>query len=100
MNFKTVVEAFNYWNGKTVKEIEQRAQEIKGTIETDPNVDIKSLNIELTGLSQAKENVQEKELLGLTLEREVMRLLTATYTPVKSIEVRSINLLWAKNLTQ
>lgn len=61
MNFKTVAEAFNYWNGKTVKEIEQRAQEIKGTIETDPNVDIKSLNIELTGLSQAKENVQEKE---------------------------------------
>lgn len=61
MNFKTVAEAFNYWNGKTVKEIETRAQEIKGTIETDPNVDIKSLNIELTGLAQAKENVQEKE---------------------------------------
>lgn len=64
MNFKTVAEAFNYWNGKTVKEIEQRAQEIKGTIETDPNVDIKSLNIELTGLAQAKENVQEKENQG------------------------------------
>lgn len=61
MNFKTVAEAFNYWNGKTVKEIEQRAQEIKGTIETDPNVDIKSLNIELTGLAQAKENAQDKE---------------------------------------
>lgn len=61
MNFKTVAEAFNYWNSKSLKEIETRAQEIKGTIETDPNVDIKSLNIELTGLAQAKENVQEKE---------------------------------------
>lgn len=61
MNFKTVQEAFNYWNGKTVKEIETRAQEVKGMIETDPDVDIKSLNIELTGLAEAKANVQEKE---------------------------------------
>ena len=61
MNFKTVQEAFNYWNGKTVKEIETRAQEVKGMIETDPNVDIKSLNIELTGLAEAKANAQEKE---------------------------------------
>ena len=61
MNFKTVAEAFNYWNSKSLQEIETRAQEIKGTIETDPNVDIKSLNIELTGLAQAKENAQEKE---------------------------------------
>lgn len=59
--FKNVAEAFNYYNGKSVAEIEKRAQEVKGIIETDPNCDITSLNIELTGLAQAKENAQEKE---------------------------------------
>ena len=61
MNFKTVAEAFNYYRNFSIADIEKRAQEIKGTIETDPNVDIKSLNIELTGLAQAKENAQDKE---------------------------------------
>lgn len=61
MNFKTIQEAFNYWNTRTLAEIETRAQEVKGMIETDPNVDIKALNIELTGLSEAKENLTEKE---------------------------------------
>lgn len=61
MKFKTVAEAFNYYNTKTLEEIETRAQEVKGLIETDPDVDIKSLNIELTGLSEAKESVTEKE---------------------------------------
>lgn len=61
MKFKNVAEAFNYYNDKSVAEIEKRAQEVKGIIETDPNCDITSLNIELTGLAQAKENAQEKE---------------------------------------
>lgn len=59
--FKTVAEAFNFYNGKSIADIEKRAQEVKGMIETDPNVDIKSLNIELTGLAQAKANAQDKE---------------------------------------
>lgn len=61
MKFNTIQEAFNYWNTRTLAEIETRAQEVKGMIETDPNVDIKALNIELTGLSEAKENLTEKE---------------------------------------
>lgn len=59
--FKNIAEAFNFYNGKSIEDIEKRAQEVKGMIETDPDVDIKSLNIELTGLAQAKENVQDKE---------------------------------------
>lgn len=59
--FKTVAEAFNYYRNLSIENIEKRAQEVKGMIETDPNVDIKSLNIELTGLAQAKENAKEKE---------------------------------------
>lgn len=60
MEFKTVNEAFNFYRNKSIDEIEKRAQEVKGMIETDPDVDIKSLNIELTGLSEAKANAEEK----------------------------------------
>lgn len=56
MKFKNIAEAFNYYKDYTDEQIEKRAQEIKGMIETDPEVDINSLNIELTALNQVKEN--------------------------------------------
>lgn len=80
MNFKTVQEAFNYWNGKSLKEIETRAQEVKGMIETDPDVDIKSLNIELTGLAEAKANAQEKEKQADPEERSFNLITGANFT--------------------
>lgn len=58
--FKTVNEAFNHYRNMSVEEIEKRAQEINGTIETDPNVDITALNIELSGLFEARKNAEEK----------------------------------------
>lgn len=61
MKFKTIAEAFNYYRNSSIEQIERRAGEIKGTIETDPNADIITLNMELSGLHQAKENAQEKE---------------------------------------
>ena len=64
MNFKSVQEAFNFYRNKTINEIETRAQELKATIETDPDIDLstlKTMKIELEGLDQAKENAQEKE---------------------------------------
>lgn len=61
MNFKTIAEAFNYYRNHSIEEIEKRAAEIKGVIDTDPNADITSLNIEIEGLKQAKENIQDKE---------------------------------------
>ena len=60
MNFKTVAEAFNFYKGKTVEELERRAAEIKEQIEKDANVDINALNIELTGIKEAKANLTEK----------------------------------------
>lgn len=60
MKFNTVAEAFNHYRTATLDQIERRAAEIKGTIETDPNADITSLNIEIAGLNQAKENQQSK----------------------------------------
>ena len=60
MKFKTIAEAFNYYRNATLEEIERRAAEIKGTIETDAEADITTLNIELSGLAQAKENIQQR----------------------------------------
>lgn len=59
MKFKTVAEAFNHYRTATIEEIERRAAEIKGIIERDADADITTLNIELSGLAQAKGNAQQ-----------------------------------------
>lgn len=61
MKFKTIQEAFNHYRTASLEEIERRAAEIKGTIETDAGADVTSLNIEISGLQQAKENLQERQ---------------------------------------
>ena len=60
MKFKTIAEAFNFWNTKTITEIEARAAEIKNLVETDPAADVDALNIEVAGLQQAKANLEER----------------------------------------
>ncbi|CAB3391645.1 phage major capsid protein [Kyrpidia spormannii] len=60
MKFKTVQDAFNHYRLLTVEEIEKRTQEISRIVDTDPNADIQALNIELEGLRQAKENIEER----------------------------------------
>lgn len=61
MRFKTVAEAFNHYRNATIDEIETRATQLKGTVSTDPNADITAINIEIEGLRQAKENLQDKQ---------------------------------------
>lgn len=58
MKFTSVAEAFNFYRNKTVKELEERAQAINASIDSDPNVDIEALNIELRGIKEAKENIE------------------------------------------
>jgi len=60
MKFNTVAEAFNFYKNYTNEQLEQRASEINGMIEKDSDVDIQALNIELTGIAQAKRNNDEK----------------------------------------
>lgn len=60
MKFKSIAEAFNYYRNHSKEDIEKRALAINQEINTNPNVDIKSLNIELEGLKQAKENIEER----------------------------------------
>lgn len=59
--FNTVQEAFNHYRNASLEEIETRAGQIRGTIDTDPEADITKLNIEIEGLNQAKENIKDKE---------------------------------------
>ncbi len=60
MKFNTVAEAFNFYKNNTNEQLEKRADEINEMIETDQNVDIQALNVELTGIAQAKRNNDEK----------------------------------------
>lgn len=59
MKFKTVAEAFNFYKGKTLEEIEKRAAEIKQTIATDPAADVDALNIEAEGMEQAAAELRQ-----------------------------------------
>lgn len=70
MKFNTVAEAFNYYRGKTVKELEERAQAINAAIDNDPNADIEAFNIELRGIKEARENAElrsDAQAAGLNL---------------------------------
>ena len=58
--FNTVQEAFNHYRNSSLEEIDKRAAQIKGTIDNDPNADVTKLNIEIEGLNQAKQNIQDK----------------------------------------
>lgn len=58
--FNTVQEAFNHYRNASLEEIETRAREIKGQIDTDPNTNVTKLNVEIEGLNQAKQNIQDK----------------------------------------
>ncbi|WP_333861929.1 phage major capsid protein [Clostridium sp.] len=60
MKFKTIAEVFNFYRNSSIQDIEKRASEIGGIIDTDPNADIEGLNIELEGLKQAKVNIEER----------------------------------------
>ena len=60
MKFKSIAEAFNYYRNHSVEDIQKRAEDIKNLIDTDPSIDIESLNIELEGLKQAKQNIEER----------------------------------------
>jgi HK97 family phage major capsid protein len=61
MKFTSVQEAFNYYRNASLEEIETRAAQIKGTIDNDPDADIMSINIEIEGLNQAKQNLKDKQ---------------------------------------
>ena len=59
--FKTIAEAFNHYKNYSLDQLEKRAAEIKELIERDANVDINALNIELSGIKEAKDNLAEKQ---------------------------------------
>jgi len=88
MNFKTIAEAFNHYRTATVEEIETRAAEIRGLIQTDANADIATLNIELSGLKQAKENTLSRS--GSTSGDLIGGQATqGAFNPITGMELRS-----------
>lgn len=67
MKFKTIAEAFNFYRTKTVEEMEKRAQEIGAEIDKNPDADIAALNIELSGIKEARENLEARSNAAQTL---------------------------------
>lgn len=82
MKFKNIAEAFNYYRNHSIADIEKRTAEIGNLINTDPNINIQELNIELEGLKQAKENIEERSqgnpqfnpITGMNFNRETERV--------------------------
>lgn len=60
MKFENVAQAFNFYNQKTIAQIEKRAAEIEGELSQE-GADVQSLNIELEGMKAAKENIEEAQ---------------------------------------
>lgn len=82
MKFNSVQDAFNYWNGKTLEEIETRAAAIKMEA-ADPQADVNALNTEVEGLNQAKANKAEQrstQPVGLT------QVTGMQFTPASNIQ--------------
>lgn len=82
--FNTVQEAFNHYRNASLKEIETRAREIKGQIDTDPDTNVTKLNIEIEGLNQAKANIKEKENQQVEQNNTEQR----SYNPITGAQLR------------
>ena len=67
MKFKTVAEAFNFYRTKTVEEMQTRAAQIATEIETNADADIDALNIELSGIKEARDNADSRSAAKRTL---------------------------------
>ncbi|RQN00099.1 phage major capsid protein [Staphylococcus warneri] len=82
--FDTVQEAFNHYRNASLEDIETRAREIKGQIDTDPDTNVTKLNVEIEGLNQAKANIKEKEQSQVEQTKTEER----SYNPITGTQLR------------
>ncbi|EZI38319.1 phage major capsid protein [Staphylococcus haemolyticus] len=82
--FDTVQEAFNHYRNASLEDIETRAREIKGEIDTDPETNVTKLNIEIEGLNQAKANIKDKENQQVEQNNTEQR----SYNPITGTQLR------------
>lgn len=76
MKFKTVAEAFNHYINYSNEQIEARAAELRSAIDTDANIDIAAVNIEIEGLNQVKANNLDRN--GHAEARSGLNMITGT----------------------
>lgn len=82
--FDTVQEAFNHYRNASLEDIETRAREIKGQIDTEPDTNVTKLNVEIEGLNQAKANIKEKEQAQVEQTKTEER----SYNPITGTQLR------------
>lgn len=92
--FDTVQEAFNHYRNASLEDIETRAREIKGQIDTDPDTNVTKLNVEIEGLNQAKANIKEKENQQVEQNNTEQR----SYNPITGAQLRGQNEVPTNNI--
>ena len=65
--FKTVAEAFNFYRTKSIEEMQTRAAAISAEIDSNADVDIEALNVELKGIKEARDNAETRSEAKKTL---------------------------------
>lgn len=86
MKFNTIAEAFNYYRNHSAADLEKRAAEIGAIIDSDPNADIKALNIELSGIKEARENIEARSAGA----QGGFNVITGMGTAAKSFDVDTV----------
>ena len=67
MKFNSVAEAFNFYRTQTVDAMQTRAAQIATEIENNADADIDALNIELSGIKEARDNAESRTAAKRTL---------------------------------
>ena len=79
MKFENIAQAFNFYNQKTIAQIEKRAAEIETEL-SEEGADVKSLNIELEGMKAAKQNIEEAQGLLNNAKTTLLNLIETADT--------------------
>ena len=92
MKFTNIEEVFNHYRNSTLEDIEKRSDEIENEVNTNPNADMKTINIEIEGLMKVKENIQDKK----SAENNITQL--RNFNPITGMEVKTEQKLDTENI--
>ena len=88
MKFNTIAEAFNHYKNHSNEQLEKRASEINEMIERGQDIDVHALQIELSGIAEAKRNNDQKAQSPET--RSQMTLIGGMDAQNKTFEADSV----------
>ena len=88
MKFENVAESFNYYKNLSIEAIEKRTAEIEQELNTNANADVKSLNVELEGMKEARANIEESVNLLNSARDKITQMITGMDAETETAETR------------